>query len=124
MKELEKYLNELGEIGSAALEATKEQIDLEATSVYEELKRNTPSNTGELASSLKLKKVDTEKTYGYGLEYEGEHSSGVNNEKLASILNYGNSRIPGKHFKDRAVRKLKGIDGRIYLRWQNKIDKR
>lgn len=122
--DLENYLNNIGDkIPEAALDAVKEQIDYEADSYYKELQRTTPRRTGALIRSLKLSKISTPDRYGYKIEYEGERADGSSNEMIANSLDHGTSTIPARHFRTRAIRKLKGLDGRIYVLYKKKTEK-
>jgi hypothetical protein len=122
--DLESYLNNIGDkIPEAALEAVKEQVDYEADSYYKELQRTTPRRTGALVRSLKMTKISTPDKYGYRIEYTGERAGGASNEMVANILDHGTSKIPARHFRTRALRKLKGLDGRIYVLYQKKTEK-
>lgn len=121
---LEKYLTNVGDkIPDAALGALREQIDYEADAYYNELQRTTPRRTGALVRSLKMTKISTPDKYGYRIEYTGERAGGASNEMIANILDHGTSTVPGRHFRTRAIRKLKGLDGRIYVLYQKKTEK-
>lgn len=121
---LEKYLTDVGnKIPEAALGALKEQIDYEADAYYNELQRTTPRQTGALVGSLRKTKISTPDKYGYRIEYIGERAGGTSNEMIANILDHGTSKIPARHFRTRALRKLKGLDGRIYVLYQKKTEK-
>jgi len=115
-KQLSEYFKQLEQVGDKAIEAIKEQIDIEAESVEKEIRENTPKKTGGLASSFTKTKIDTGKRYGYKLEYEGNAPDGTPYAKIANILNSGTSEIKPRRFITKAVRKLKGLDDRINAR--------
>lgn len=115
------FTKKIEKVADAAILSIKEQIDLESEIFVSDLKKNTPKNSQELINSITVKKIDDGIDYGYDIEYVGEHSSGVNNEALANILNYGSSKTPGTYFRSKAISKLKGIDKRITLRYEKKV---
>lgn len=120
-KQLQDYFDSIAEVGEMAVDALKEQIDIETDGVERELAGNTPENTGGLKSSLKRTKISTAKRYGYRLEYEGESEHGEPYAKIANILNSGSSTIKPRRFVTKAVKKLKGLDGRAAKRFEGKI---
>jgi len=120
-KQLSEFFERIEEFGDAAIIAVKEQIDLEVSAVEDYLKENTPKKTGGLAASLSKGKIDTEKRYGYKMEYEGNAPDGTPYAKIANILNSGTSSIKPKKFITRAVHKLKGLDERAAKRFEDKI---
>ena len=100
-----------------------EQVDIEAEIVRAELARNVPRRTGGLARSLIKAKCTVRKNwYGYRIEFEGDDPKGVPYQKIANILNYGTSNFKGTRFMTKAIRKLRGMDDRIFERFENKID--
>lgn len=116
-KQLSEYFKQLEQMGDKAIEAIKDQIDIEAESVEIEIRENTPiGKTGGLASSFTKTKIDMGKRYGYKLEYEGNAPDGTPYAKIANILNSGTSEIKPRRFITRAVRKLRGLDDRINAR--------
>lgn len=117
-KQLSEYFKQLEQVGDKAIEAIKEQIDIEAESVEKEIRENTPRKTGGLASSFTKTKIDTEKRYGYKLEYEGNAPDGTPYAKIANILNSGTSEIKPRRFITKAVRKLRGLDDRTKERFK------
>ena len=118
---LVKYISETSDtVCSASVEAIKEQVDLESKDFYDNLKRSTPKGTGSLANSLKIMKINSLKEYGYKIEYVGDRQDGTPQELVANALNFGTKRVAGRFFRTRAIRRLKGMDGRIYLRYQEK----
>lgn len=120
--ELNKFMEEsLKPLGNAAIEATKEVIDEEARSLYENIKAGTPVRTGGLVGSLAIKrKTDKPNRYGYVVAYEGYNEQGVPYSKIARTLNKGTKTISAIRHIDRAIRKLKGIDDRIVQRFIDK----
>ena len=119
-KQLSEFFERIEEFGDAAIIAVKEQIDLEVSAVEDYLKENTPKKTGGLAASLSKGKIDTEKRYGYKMEYEGNAPDGTPYAKIANILNSGTSTIKPKKFITKAVHKLKGLDERAAKRFEDK----
>lgn len=121
-KQLSEYFKQLEQVGDKAIEAIKEQIDIEVESVEKEIRENTPvGKTGGLVESLTKTKIDTGKRYGYKLEYEGNARDGTPYAKIANILNSGTSEIRPRKFIAKAVRKLKGVDDRTKKRFEQKI---
>jgi hypothetical protein len=84
-KQLAAYFEKLETLGDMAVDAIKEQIDLEAAAVETALRDSTPTDTGGLAASLTRTDIDTPKRYGKRLEYEGENAEEVSYEKIANI---------------------------------------
>jgi hypothetical protein len=119
-KQLEEYFESLGRLGDLAVEAVKEQIDIETERTEAELRQNTPKKTGGLAASLTRTNINTPKRYGHRLEYAGADENGVPYEKVANILNYGTSTIAPRRFVTRTVKKLKGLDDRAAARFEDK----
>lgn len=111
-KQLSEFLERIGEFSDRAVVAIKEQIDIEAAAVFDEIKDNTPKKTGGLRASFKKSQINTSKRYGYVLEYEGNAPDGVPYAKIANVLNSGSSTIKPKRFISKAVRKLRGLDDR------------
>ncbi len=111
-KQLSEYFKQLEQVGDKAIEAIKEQIDIEAENVEKEIRKNTPRKTGGLANSFTKTKIDTGQRYGYKLEYEGNSPNGTPYAKIANILNSGTSEIKPRRFITKAVKKLKGLDDR------------
>ncbi len=115
------YFEELQTVGDKAVEAIKEQIDIETDGVERELAENTPEATGGLKASLKRTALSGGNRYGYRLEYEGNAPDGTPYAKVANILNAGSSTIKPRRFLTRAVRKLKGMDERAAKRFEEKL---
>ena len=84
-KQLSEFFERIDEFSDMAIVAVKEQIDIEANAVYEEIKAGTPEKTGGLARSFVISKIDTTKRYGYKIKYEGNDPNGVSYEKIVSI---------------------------------------
>ena len=124
MNEINDLIQDIAKQAStSAIEAVKEQVDLESKEVYDTLQKTTPKSSGNLVNSLKMTKIETNNQYGYKIEYEGNNDKGIPNQLIANALNYGTKTIPAKHFRTRAIRKLKGIDKRIVLRYEQKLKK-
>lgn len=116
------FFEELENVGNKAIEAIKEQIDIEADGVERELQDNTPDGeTGGLKAALRKTKMQDGGRYGYRLEYEGEAPDGTPYAKIANILNNGTSSIKPRRFITKAVRKLKGLDERAARRFEEKL---
>lgn len=116
------YFKDLEKVGDKAVEAIKEQIDIEADGVERELICNTPKGeTGGLKVSLKRTQLQGGNRYGYRLEYEGNAPDGTPYAKIANILNSGTSTIKPRRFITKAVRKLKGLDDRVAKRFEGKL---
>jgi len=124
VKELAEYFEKLETLGDMAVEAIKETIDEEAAKVESEIKSGTPQGaTGGLARSMTRVKIDNGKKYGYRLEYEGSNENGVPYAKIANILNSGTSTVKPLRFITKAVKKLKGLDGRAAQKFEDKTKK-
>ena len=123
--ELDNYLQSLSYIGRDAINATTEVIDEESTQLYENINASTPVRTGGLKNSLvKRRKTDNHARYGYIIEYAGYNEQGVPYSKIARTLNKGTKTVSATRHIDRAIRKLKGLDDRIYERYLEKIKRR
>jgi hypothetical protein len=120
-KKISEFLERIDEFSDMAILAIKEQIDLEANAVFEEIKAGTPEKTGGLKNSLKKTSIDTPKKYGYKIEYEGNAPDGTPYAKIANVLNYGSSTIKPKKFITKAIHKIKGLDERAAKRFENRI---
>jgi hypothetical protein len=120
-KQLADYFDGLGKLGDMAVEALKEQIDIEADGVERDLAENTPEVTGGLKASLRKTDKKSGSRYDYRLEYEGTAPDGTPYAKIANILNSGTSKIKPRRFVTRAVRRLKGLDGRAAKRFEEKL---
>ena len=119
-KQLADYFESLGKLGDMAVEAIKEQVDVETDAVESALRSDTPVDTGRLAASLTKADISTAKKYGYRLSYEGTDEYGTSLEKVANILNFGSSTIKPIRFVTKAIRKLKGLDDRAAKRFEEK----
>ena len=124
-KEMSEYFNSLTEKTEQAVEAIKEQIDIEAEEFRKQLEQTAPKGAtlGLLNSLRKTKLVVRRKWYAYSVEFEGYNKKGEPYQKIANILNYGTSTIQGTRFISRAIRKLKGMDERIENRFKTKLNK-
>ena len=135
-KELEEYFNNIGTFGDKAIEAVKEQIDIEVNklilhryftqlSTSLQLESTTPRGaTLGLLNSLRNSRITAKRNwYGYSVEFVGQDRKGVPYQKIANILNYGTSFIKGTRFITKAIHNLKNMDERIYERFQTKIKK-
>ena len=124
-KEMSEYFNSITEKTEQAVEAIKEQIDIEAEEFRKQLEQTAPKGAtlGLLNSLRKTKLVVRRKWYGYSVEFEGYNKKGEPYQKIANILNYGTSTIQGTRFISRAIRKLKGMDERIENRFKTKLNK-
>jgi len=121
-KALGDYFEELSSVGDTAVEALKEQIDIEADGVERELIDNTPEGeTGGLKASFRRTQIKSGGRYGYRLEYEGDAPDGTPYAKVANILNSGTSTIKPRRFITKVVRKLKGLDDRAAKRFEEKL---
>ena len=122
-KQLSEYFEEISEYGDYAIEAIKEQIDLEVDKLVNVLEQTTPrgATLGLLNSIRQSKIVAKPNWYGYSVEFTGENRKGVPYQKIANILNYGTSTIKGTRFINKAIHNLKDMDERIYERFQRKI---
>lgn len=124
-KELEEYFNNIGTFGEKAIEAVKEQIDIEVNKLVLQLESTTPRGaTLGLLNSLRNSRITAKRNwYGYSVEFVGQDRKGVPYQKIANILNYGTSFIKGTRFITKAIHNLKNMDVRIYERFQTKIKK-
>lgn len=119
---LAEMFEDLTHTGDKAIEAVKEQIDIEAKEVEQALQSSTPvGKTGRLSKSLTKKQISDNNRYGYTLTYEGEDENGNSYEKIANVLNYGSSTLKPRKFITRAVKKLKGLDDRAAQRFEEKL---
>ena len=121
LEQLSKTLDK--DLKEAALSAIKDQIDFEVNEFIEFLQKNTPRDSGQLIESITKTKIDTEDRYGWKIEFAGNYPDGTPFEKVANILNFGTATMPGKYFRTRAIRRLKGMDGRIGIRYEIEIGK-
>ncbi len=119
-KQLTDYFEKLERVGDIAVECLKEQIDIETESVEQDIRENTPEDTGGLKVSFTKTKIHESNRYGYRLEYIGSNPKGVPYAKIANILNSGTSSIKPKRFIRKAVRKLRGLDSRAVQRFRKK----
>ena len=119
-KQLSEFFERIDEFSDMAIVAVKEQIDIEANAVFEEIKTGTPQRTGGLKNSLIKTSIDTPKRYGHKIEYEGNAPDGTPYAKIANILNSGSSTIKPKKFISKAIHKLKGLDERAAKRFEDK----
>ncbi|MDR0696755.1 MAG: hypothetical protein LBF68_04340 [Christensenellaceae bacterium] len=117
-KQLADYFGKLEKLGDMAVEAIKEQVDVETDAVEAALRSDTPVDTGKLAASLTKADVSTSKKYGYRLSYDGTDEYGTPLEKVANILNFGSSTVKPRKFVTKAIRKLKGLDDRAAKRFE------
>lgn len=115
------YFERLQKVGDIAVEAIKEQIDIDTDAVEQALTDNTPENTGGLKASLKRTELSGGNRYGYRLEYEGNAPDGTPYAKIANILSNGTSTIKPRRFIAKAVRRLKGLDDRVAKRFEEKL---
>ena len=122
---LEEYFNNIGTFGEKAIEAVKEQIDIEVNKLILQLESTTPRGaTLGLLNSLRNSKITAKRNwYGYSVEFVGQDRKGTPYQKIANILNYGTSFIKGTRFITKAIHNLKNMDERIYERFQIKIRK-
>ena len=122
-KQLTEYFEELGNYGDYAIEAIKEQIDIEVEKLVNQLEQTTPrgATLGLLNSLRQSKIVAKQNWYGYSVEFVGENRKGVPYQKIANILNYGTSTIKGTRFINKAIHNLRDMDARIYERFQRKL---
>ena len=119
-KQLSEFFERIEEFSDTAIIALKEQIDIEANAVFDEIKAGTPEKTGGLKNSLIKTSIDTPKRYGHKIEYEGNAPDGTPYAKIANILNSGSSTIKPKKFITKAIKKLKGLDERAAKRFKEK----
>ena len=124
-KQLTDFFDQLSEFGDFAVEAIKEQIDIEVEKLVRELEVSTPrGKTLGLLNSIKQSKIVAKRNwYGYSIEFEGQDRKGTPYQKIANILNYGTSYVKGTRFINKAIHNLKDMDDRIYQRFKNKINK-
>lgn len=124
-KQLSEYFEQISEYGEYAIEAIKEQIDIEVEKLMRTLEETTPrGKTLGLLNSLRQSRIVAKQNwYGYSVEFVGEDRKGTPYQKIANILNYGTSTIKGTRFINKAIHNLKDMDARIYERFQRKISK-
>src|SRR5574344_1804317 len=92
-KQLADYFESIGEYSEFAVNAIKEQIDIETEKLVLQLEQTTPRGaTLGLLNSLRKSKITVKYNwYGYSIEFEGQNRKGVPYQKIANILNYGTS---------------------------------
>jgi len=105
--------------------AIKGQIDEEADKCLRKMAEGTPVRTGALKASLRKKKVDTVKKYGWSIDYEGYDEHGQPFSEIARTLNKGGpaDNYEATHHIDAAVHELKGMDERIVARIETSVEK-
>ena len=123
-KELHDYLESVGNMAGKSKEVIKQQVDIEAEALREQLARTTPRRYGDLVRSLsKVEVTNRHNWYGWRIEFVGNNKNGVPFQKIANILNFGSSTIKGKRFISKAIRILRGMDDRIAKRFEQEVDK-
>ena len=122
-KQLADYFENISKFGDLAIEAIKEQVDIEVRTVLDSLERSTPQGqTKGLIMSLKNAQITARhEWYGYSVSFDGEDKHGTPYQKIANILNYGTSTIKPLRFIDKAIKNLKGLDDRAKVRFESKI---
>ena len=113
-------------------QAAREVIDEETKRFQTYVLTHVPRNTGGLAASFMVYRVNDGKPnwYGYKTAFEGNAPNGVPYEKIANTLNFGRpagdgyGAIASTEFVSNAVRRLKGMDDRIEARIAAKLAKR
>jgi len=105
--------------------AIKDQIDAEADKCLERMSEGTPVRTGALKASLRKKKVETPKKYGWSIDYEGYDEHGQPFSEIARALNKGGraNNYEATHHIDAAVHALKGMDERIVAKIEAAVEK-
>lgn len=116
--ELLNFFESLAKIGDLAIEALKEQIDIETDNAEKNLQATTPVNTGGLQGSLTRTLLNEYGKYGHVLKYDGNDPNGVPYEKIANILNKGTSTVKPQKFITKTIRNLKGLDDRAAERFE------
>ena len=123
-KELNDYLESIGNMAGKSKEALKQQVDIEAEALKAQLLKTTPKRFGNLVRSLtKAEVTNRHNWYGWRLEFVGNDKAGVPFQKIANILNFGSSTIKGTRFISKAIRMLRGMDDRIAKRFEGMTDK-
>lgn len=122
-RQLAEFFDQISDYGELAIEALKEQIDIEVEALMRQLEETTPRGpTLGLLNSLRKAKIEAKRNwYGYSVEFVGEDRRGTPYQKIANILNYGTSTIRGTRFINKAIHNLRDMDDRIYQRFQKKI---
>lgn len=127
MKVLIDYLQRLeSNLGPTVKKVTKQVIDEESQVVFNTMKNGTPVSSIEhvhLVDTLKMVNIDDGRKYGHKIDYDGYNENGKPYSLIARSLNKGTATQAGTKHIDRAVHKLKGIDGRINDRVIEAIDK-
>ena len=77
-KQLSEYFEQLADYGEYAIEAVKEQIDIEVEKLVKQLEATTPrgATLGLLNSLRQSKIVAKQNWYGYSVEFVGENRFG------------------------------------------------
>lgn len=120
------FLDSLGDLGTVARETAEGVIDTEAEGFRKNVEPRIPVDTGGLKNSFTFEKQTDAGSdwYGYRAGFDGNTPRGEPYEKIANIQNYGNAHLAGTHFVTKAIKKLKGMDGRIEARIEAELSKR
>jgi len=119
-KTLADYLESIGDMAGKSKEAIKQQVDIEAEGLRNQLHKTAPRRYGDLVRSLsKVEVTNRHNWYGYRLEFSGNNKDGVPFQRIANVLNFGSSTIKGTRFISKAIRKLRGMDDRIAKRFED-----
>lgn len=125
-KEIGDFLNGVANALEGVRKIAEGVIDSEAMALKERILERVHSPTGGLRSAFKIeRKTDNGPNWhGYTFGFEGNAPNGEPYEKIANIQNYGWKHRAGTQFVSNAIRKLKGMDGRIEARIEAELSKR
>lgn len=117
-QELSEFLEEVSVAAGRTRSVAEKVIDEEVKAYSERVTPQIPVSTGGLKASFTVKKDTSKgsKWYGYDASFEGNAPNGEPYEKIANIQNYGTPTRAGTFFITKAIKKLKGLSGRIEAR--------
>lgn len=116
-KEISEFLDGTLKAAKRTRKVAESVIDEEVKSYEDRIRQKTPGK-GNLKAAFCVKKETGKgsKWYGYDASFEGNAENGEPYQKIANIANYGTPTRVGTFFITNAVKKLKGMSGRIEAR--------
>jgi hypothetical protein len=125
---LTAFINKnLKTIKKISIEAIKEQVDKESYDLVHNITNDCPVRYGNLKRSITFtQKTGNKEVYGWVVTFEGYDPNGRPYSLIARSLNAGTKRGPvriaPRKFIRKAVRKLKGMDDRIFKLYLKKME--